>query len=193
MVYTLEKASVLVVEDLKPMLDITKSVLTTFGFQDVFGARNAEEGFELLRCHNPDIVITDWLMEPTDGIEFIQNIRTNENSPNPYVPVILMTGYSDRARVEIARDSGITEFLVKPYTAKDLYSRIVQIIEKPRQFVDTGTFFGPDRRRRKNFEYSGPMRRSCDDDDENSEETKEKRKIASQILKDLRESTDKIK
>jgi response regulator RpfG family c-di-GMP phosphodiesterase len=132
-------------------------------------------------------------MEPMNGLEFIEKIRKSPESPNPYVPVILMTGYSDRARVEMARDAGVTEFLMKPYTSKDLYSRIVQIIEKPRQFVDCGTFFGPDRRRRKNFDYDGPLRRTADEESEDSaEEADEKRKVASQILRDLREQTKKI-
>lgn len=191
MTYSLEQASVLVVEDMQPMMELTRSILTIFGFKSVYGARDAEQGFRIIREENPDIVITDWLMEPVNGIDFIKKIRTSEESPNPYVPVILMTGYSDRTRVEAARDSGVTEFLMKPYTAKDLYSRIVQIIEKPRQFVDCGTFFGPDRRRRKNFDYQGPLRRSADDP-EDHEGTEEKRKVASRILQDLRQQTDKI-
>ncbi|MEM6781880.1 MAG: response regulator [Pseudomonadota bacterium] len=191
MTYSLEKATVLVVEDMQPMLELTRSILTIFGFKSVFGTRDAQQGLEIVRKENPDIIITDWLMEPMSGIEFIKQIRTSENSPNPYVPIILMTGYSDKTRVEAARDSGVTEFLMKPYTAKDLYSRIVQIIEKPRQFVDCGTFFGPDRRRRKNFDYQGPMRRTVDNP-ESEEDIEEKRKVASQILNDLREQTDKI-
>lgn len=191
MTYSLENVAVLIVEDMQPMMELTRSILNIFGFKRVFCARDAEKGFQILREENPDIVITDWLMEPMNGIDFIKHIRTSENSPNPYVPIILMTGYSDRVRVEAARDSGVTEFLMKPYTAKDLYSRIVQIIEKPRQFVDCGTFFGPDRRRRKNFDYDGPFRRSADTP-EGDENTEEKRKIASQILHDLREQTGKI-
>lgn len=192
MTYSLEDVSVLVVEDMQPMMELTRSILTIFGFKSVFGARDAEKGLEIVRKENPDIIITDWLMEPMNGIDFIKQIRTSETSPNPYVPIILMTGYSDRVRVEAARDSGVTEFLMKPYTAKDLYSRIVQIIEKPRQFVDCGTFFGPDRRRRKNFDYSGPMRRSADEPEGDDGTADEKRKIASQILQDLREQTNKI-
>lgn len=185
MTYTLENAHVVVVEDMAPMLELTVSILKTFGFTRVEGFRDAGEAFDYIISENPDVIITDWLMEPMNGIELIRKIRTSDNSPNPYIPVVLMTGYSDRARVEMARDSGVTEFLMKPYSAKDLYSRIVQIIEKPRQFVDAGTFFGPDRRRRKNFDYSGPLRREQDQDAPDPESA-EKRKMASQILDELR-------
>ncbi len=145
------------------MLALTTSMLHMFGFQTIHGARGVDEGYKMFQQHKHDLVITDWLMEPLDGIDLIRMIRKNEDSPDQFVPIILMTGYSDRARVENARDTGVTEFLMKPYSARDLYARIVQIIEKPRQFVDTGEFFGPDRRRRKNFTFTGNDRRGSAD------------------------------
>lgn len=161
MVYALSKASILVVDDMQPMLAIISSILKIFGFTNIHLAHDAEEGLELFRQHNPDIVLTDWLMEPFDGVELARRIRAETNSPNRFVPIIMMTGYSHRVRVEQARDAGITEFLVKPFRAKDLCKRIEQLIEKPRRFVDTGEFFGPDRRRRL-LEYEGPIRRESD-------------------------------
>lgn len=162
MPYTLEKARILVVDDMKPMVNLTTTVLKIFGFKEVYTAGDGEEGFEMVCRHDPDLVITDWLMTPMDGLEFTEKIRRNPMTPNPYVPVLMMTGFSSRFRVEKARDIGITEFLVKPFSARDLYARVAQIVEKPRQFVDAGTFFGPDRRRRKNEDYGGPVRRGED-------------------------------
>jgi two-component system chemotaxis response regulator CheY len=77
---------------------------------------------------------------------------------------IMMTGYSDKVRVEEARDVGVTEFLAKPFTAQDLYARIEKLIEKPRRFVEAEAFFGPERRRRKMKaeEYKGPKRRDAE-------------------------------
>src|SRR5690606_23036594 len=110
------------------------------------------------------IVIADWMMKPMNGIAFTERVRTDKKSPNPYVPIILMTGFSERRRVIEARDAGVTEFLVKPFTARDLYKRIVQVIERPRQFVRAENFFGPDRRRKRdrNDKYYGPFRREVD-------------------------------
>ena len=73
-----------------------------------------------------------------------------------------MTGFSEERRVINARDAGITEFLVKPFNTRDLYKRLYQIIEKPRQFVRCEEFFGPDRRRRSSSNYDGPGRRATD-------------------------------
>ena len=159
MSYDLSQVRILIVEDMQPMLALTTSLLTMFGFKNVYGARTVDEGFKLFLQYNHDLIITDWLMEPHDGLELIRRIRKEDASPNKFVPIILMTGYSDQPRVENARDMGVTEFLMKPYSARDMYARIVQIIEKPRQFVDTGEFFGPDRPRRKNFDYRGSEKR----------------------------------
>ena len=145
MTYTFEKSKILIVDDMKPLLDLTKSILNIFGFHTIFTAEDTDEAFKILCKEDPDLVLTDWIIEPIDGLEFTEKIRRNPMSPNPYVPVLMMTGFSSKLRVENARDMGITEFIAKPFSAKDLYTRIVQIIEKPRQFVDTGTFFGPDR------------------------------------------------
>lgn len=163
MVYQFKNATVLVVDDMQPMLSLCSSLLKIFGFEKVYLAKDAEEGFELFIRHNPDIVLTDWLMEPYDGTELIKKIRTDDRSPNKFVPIIMMTGYSHKVRVEHSRDSGVTEFLVKPFRARDLYTRIEQLIEKPRRFVDAKTFFGPDRRRKRSADYSGPMRRDVDE------------------------------
>ena len=144
------------------MLDISKSLLVTFGVGHVIGAQNGEIGFKRICEYNPDIVIADWMMKPVDGINFTRRVRNDPASPNPYVPVILMTGFSERKRVLEARDAGVTEFLVKPFNARDLYKRLVQVIERPRQFVRSNDFFGPDRRRKREMAFTGPYRRESD-------------------------------
>lgn len=162
MAYQMHKISVLIVEDNLPMLEITKSLLLAFGVGHVITAQNGELGFKRYCELNPDIVIADWMMKPVDGISLTRIIRNDPRSPNPYVPVILMTGFSEKRRVFQARDAGVTEFLVKPFSARDLYKRLVQVIERPRQYVKADDFFGPDRRRRRHGPYDGPMRRESD-------------------------------
>lgn len=161
MTYELDRLTVLIVEDMIPMVALTKSLLHIFGFRHIYTARDAQEGYDLYLQEKPDIIITDWHMEGMDGVELIQKIRTADDSHNPYIPIILMTGYSSRRRVESARDNGMTEFLMKPYTARDLCNKIVQLIEKPRAFVKAPGFVGPDRRR-KEEDYDGPIRRNED-------------------------------
>lgn len=159
MAYNFKQVSVLVVEDNQPMNEMVQALLRAFGINVIYAAKNGEDGYKKFLEHKPDIIIADWMMKPVDGIMFTEKIRKNPTSPNPFVPIILMTGFSEKSRVLKARDSGVTEFLVKPFTARDLYKRIAQIIERPRQFVKTEEFFGPDRRRKEDEEYAGPMRR----------------------------------
>ncbi len=162
MAYNFKTLKVLVVEDNQPMSDMVQSLLYAFGAGEVFTAKNGEEGFDKYVRHTPDIIIADWMMKPVDGIMFTKKVRNDPRSTNPFIPIILMTGFSEKKRVIVARDSGVTEFLVKPFTAKDLYKRIAQVIERPRQFVKTIEFFGPDRRRKLEEEYKGPKRREQD-------------------------------
>ena len=75
-------------------------------------------------------------------------VRSGEDSPNPYVPIIMLTGHTELHRVCEARDAGVNEFLAKPISAKALYSRVASIIEFPRPFIRTKSYFGPCRRRR---------------------------------------------
>jgi two-component system chemotaxis response regulator CheY len=191
MSYQLHRISVLVVEDNEPMLDIVKSLLLTFGVGHVVGAPDGELGFKRFCEYNPDIVIADWMMKPMDGMTFTRMIRNDERSPNHYVPVILMTGFSEKRRVLQARDAGVTEFLVKPFDARDLYKRIAQVIERPRQFVRSVDFFGPDRRRKRDAErfgaYGGPMRREGDMAEANKNRLIDQQTEAYESLRKIRE------
>lgn len=88
-------------------------------------------------------------------------MRTADDSPNPLVPIIMLSAYSERSRVTAARDAGVTEFCCKPITAKEMFSKIVAVINEPRPFIRTRTYFGPDRRRNDPDKaiYKGPERR----------------------------------
>lgn len=162
MAFQFGKLSVLVVEDTPPMRKLLCSVLETLGVGQIYSSDNGESGFDLFKKMNPDIVIADWQMEPMNGIELTQEIRTNQLSPNRMAPVILVTGYSAITRVAQARDAGVTEFIVKPFSANDLAKRLAYVINKPRDFIDAEGYFGPDRRRRQNPDYKGPFRREGD-------------------------------
>jgi FOG: CheY-like receiver len=96
-----------------------------------------------------------------DGLELAQMIRQPESKGNPYAPIIMLTGHSEKRRVTVARDAGVTEFLAKPISAKGLYQRILNVVANPRPFIKTKTYFGPDRRRNTNNAYIGPERGSA--------------------------------
>ncbi len=162
--YDLTELSFLVVDDNTHMLSIIKTLLKGFGIRRIHEATDAADAFEEIRATHVDVIILDYALDTLDGIEFAQLVRTAKDSPNPYLPIIMLTAHSERHRVEEARDAGITEFLCKPICATDLYKRIIEVVEHPRSFVKMDSYFGPDRRRRSDENYRGPEKRVADID-----------------------------
>lgn len=159
MAFHFDRLSVLVVEDNQHMRQLIADVLKAMGVGAVYQADSGDRALSLVRTHRPDILIVDWLMEPMDGLELTRAIRSDPRSPARLAPIILMTGYSAHSRVVQARDTGVTEFLVKPFTAEALSKRIAHVINWPRDFISAPKYSGPDRRRKKDEAYGGPRRR----------------------------------
>ena len=155
----IERINFLVVDDNRHMRSLVKTILHALGSKNISEAEDGADAFREMRTFPADIIICDWNMEPLDGLDFVRLIRTGGDSPNPFVPVIMLTGHTEMNRVAEARDAGVNEFLAKPISAKALYSRIREVIQKPRPFVRTRMFFGPDRRRRQDPNYKGTERR----------------------------------
>jgi CheY-like chemotaxis protein len=149
----------LVVDDNTHMRRIVRTLLHSFGAREVYEAEDGASGLEAFTHFAPDIIITDWAMPIFDGLELTQMIRQPGANANPYVPIIMLTGHSEKKRVTSARDAGVTEFMAKPISAKALYQRILKVVANPRPFIKTGDYFGPDRRRSASANYVGPERR----------------------------------
>jgi two-component system, chemotaxis family, chemotaxis protein CheY len=147
--YKLQDIVVLLVDDNRHTRALIRDLLRVMGVGRVIEATDGMTGFQQLRASEPDIVITDLMMQPVDGLQFVRMVRNERRSPAPFIPIIMVTGFSDKQRVEEARDAGVSEFLAKPVTIEALNARIETIINRPRPFIRTGDFFGPDRRRRE--------------------------------------------
>jgi two-component system, chemotaxis family, chemotaxis protein CheY len=154
-----DKLRVLVVDDNQHMRKLIITVLQAVGVRDLFEAPDGEHAWKTLRETNPDIIILDWQMDGMTGLEFASLIRNSPRSPNVYVPIIMLTGHTNLDHVRQARDAGVNEFLAKPVSVKAILSRLINVIEHPRNFVRTKTYFGPCRRRRAVAAYTGPERR----------------------------------
>lgn len=153
---------ILLVDDNHHMRLLLTEILRAIGVRLVFEAADGAEALQIMRGEAIDIVMTDLAMQPLDGIDFVRLVRNSPDSPNPMVPVIMITGHSTLRRVAEARDVGVTEFLSKPVTARGVIERINRVVEHSRPFVRTTDYFGPDRRRRDDQDYPGPFRRSGD-------------------------------
>ena len=158
--YDFSGISVLICDDSRQIRSLINSFLIGFGVRDVAECIDADDAFEQLVDFDPDLVITDWNMPPTDGLEFVQRVRNGADAPNPYVPIIMLTGYTELHRVKQARDSGISAFLAKPLSAQSLYKRLVAVVDDQRPFVRNDLFFGPCRRTGRRTDYPGAERRN---------------------------------
>ena len=157
--YRFDRLKILVVDDNAHMRKLVVAILQAFGTVQLFEAESGERAWTLLRECNPDMVVLDWMMEGMSGLELVKMIRTNPQTPNPFVPVIMLTGYTQIEHVRQARDAGVNEFIAKPVSVKTMMSRLIAVIENPRPYVRTKVYFGPCRRRRGDNEYRGPERR----------------------------------
>lgn len=122
-------------------------------------AANGRDALQVMRDYPIDIVICDINMRPMDGREFTAYIRRGSGSPDPHVPIIVCTGHAEIGHICAARDAGANEILRKPITINSIYERIRAIIERPRPFIRSKDYYGPDRRRRDE-PFDGPDRRS---------------------------------
>lgn len=160
--HNFEKLGVLIIDDNAHMRLMLKSILNAFRFQTIKDAEDAATAFKMLQSTTVDFVIVDWHMEPLDGLDFIRLVRTAKDSPDPYLPIIMLTGHTEYSRVIMARDAGANEVMCKPVSPRGLYARIISIIEHPRPFVKAGSFFGPDRRRKNSGPPGGVEERRAD-------------------------------
>ncbi len=154
----LSDLSILIVDDYPPMRTILRIMLQALGIRDIGEAGDGLAALDEMQGFHADIVIADYRMIPMDGVELTHRIRGGEVGVDPFTPVVMVSGHSDKRRICEARDAGVTEFLVKPISATLLYYRLRVVIENPRPFIRSPDFFGPDRRRRR-MAFEGPERR----------------------------------
>ena len=144
----LQKVNILIVDDQDFLRSLLRQILGVLGARRISEATGGEAAWTKILTHPPDLLIVDWEMEGLDGLELVRKIRNDKDSPDRFLPVIMLTAYAEHPRITTARDAGVNEFVVKPISAKTLFSRLNSVIEHPRRYINTDDFFGPDRRRR---------------------------------------------
>lgn len=159
---SLEHISALILDDNAHMRGLVRVILAGFGCRRIEEASDCDSAMDVVRRSEIDIAFVDFKLSGIDGVEFCRRVRMGEDSPNIYLPIIMITAYSERSRVLDAINSGVDEFLVKPVRAVDVANRVNSVIERRRPFVRSGDYFGPDRRRRDDPRHIGPWRRTGD-------------------------------
>ena len=163
----------LIVDDAKPMRLLIRSMLFQFGFAQIFEADDGLDALEQLDEISVDVIICDWMMEPMDGLNFVKALRSHSEARIKSLPLLMLTAVANENKVKLARDAGITEYLVKPVKTGALSKRLHSMLTTPRPFIITKDYTGPDRRRRDTEHHYPEGRRLSDriamiasDDDE---------------------------
>jgi CheY-like chemotaxis protein len=170
--YDLERFSILIVEDNLFIRALIANSLKTMGVGRLFTCEDGGEAIEFLKLVKTDpmkagtmsidIIVSDWQMSPVDGMMLLRWVRRHKDSTDRFIPFIMITAFSEAERVAEARDLGVTEFLSKPFSIESVWKKILAVIDRPRQFVHTATYFGPDRRR-QDLGHEDGERRTLDD------------------------------
>lgn len=155
----LEGLKILILDDNRNFLAIMRQILRALGVRKIIDASNAESAFEILRNTNIDMAFIDLRMPGLDGFEFTKLVRNSSDSPNRFLPIVMVTADARQSVVKESINAGVEEFLIKPVRPRDVYLRIMRLINHPHTYVRTKSYFGPDRRRRDDMTRQGIDRR----------------------------------
>ncbi len=156
----LSGVGILIVDDSAFICRLLTTMLRGFGAQRIHQAATCAEAVYEIQERLPDIVFVDWeLGEGENGLSVVRFIRS-DRSPDPFVPIVMITSYTGRHRVVEARDAGVNMILAKPFSPQTVYARLLAVIAKPVEFIRTKSYFGPDRRHFVGVDYKGEERRA---------------------------------
>ncbi len=118
--------SILVVDDYNTMVRIIKKLLKQIGYENVDEASNGEEALAKIKENSYGLIISDWNMEPMTGFELLKHVRADERTSK--TPFILVTAESKPENVLAAQQAGVSNYLVKPFSAPVLKEKIDSVL-----------------------------------------------------------------
>jgi len=155
--YSLDRFSFLVIENSLYLRSLINQSLSALCIGTIRSVDHGGEAIYVLRLMkndpmragimNVDVIMSNWQMSPVDGLMLLHWVRRHREAPDRFIPFIMVTGHADPTSVSQARDLGVTEMIAKPFSAQSIAARVLQMIDRPRQFLHTADYFGPDRRR----------------------------------------------
>ena len=118
---------VLIVDDYRTMLRIVRNLLKQIGFDNVEEATDGTEALTKLRAGRFGLVISDWNMEPMTGLQLLQEVRADAKLKS--TPFIMVTAESKAENIVAAKQAGVSNYIVKPFSAETLKSKIEKVVE----------------------------------------------------------------
>ncbi len=140
---------------------LMSELLKDMGARHVTSASKTTKGVELIAHIDPQLVCVEYAGAEFDGVELARRLRRCTLEVRK-VPIIMVASEATVESIKSARDAGVHEFLRKPYTARDLFRRVENVILNPRLWIDAKMYVGPDRRRFNSGEFAGAKKRRAD-------------------------------
>ena len=116
---------ILVVDDYQTMVRIIRNLLKQLGFEDVDDASDGTQAIAKLKQRRYGLVISDWNMEPMTGFDLLKSVRSDESIKD--TPFIMVTAESKTDNVIAAKKAGVSSYIVKPFNAQTLKSKIESV------------------------------------------------------------------
>jgi two-component system chemotaxis response regulator CheY len=118
--------NVLIVDDYKTMLRIIRNLLKQLGFNNVDEATDGSMALQMLRVGNYGLIISDWNMEPMTGLQLLREVRADAKLKS--IPFIMVTAESKSENVIAAKEAGVSNYIVKPFNAETLKTKMVSVL-----------------------------------------------------------------
>lgn len=119
---------ILIVDDYKTMLRIVRNLLKQLGFDNVDEASDGAEALRQMRCKTFGLVISDWNMEPMTGLQLLREVRADPKLKD--TPFIMVTAESKTENVIVAKEAGVSNYIVKPFNAETLKTKLQAVLGK---------------------------------------------------------------
>ena len=143
--------NIVIVDPDYKMAILVKKILATLGYNRIFIVHDGADVLTLMKEEKIDVIITDWTLKSMSGIDLAIHLRRSLDSPDRMIPIIMLTARNDVKDIQTARDAGVSEYLIKPFSSKTLLERLYAVVEEPRSFILCSSYVGPDRRRVSSF------------------------------------------
>ena len=118
---------VLVVDDFATMRRIIKNVLKQIGFTNILEADDGTTALGILKDNKVDLIISDWNMPKMSGLDLLRKVRTENDTKN--VPFVMVTAEAQKENVLQAVQAGVSNYIVKPFTADAVKEKLKQIFK----------------------------------------------------------------
>jgi two-component system, chemotaxis family, chemotaxis protein CheY len=148
----LERLIVLIADSNLHSRRLTRMMLANAGARVGYEVSDGSAALNAIRELNPDVMILDWDLPGLSAPDIMRIVRSPGSFPKANLPIIVLTDCAKRARVDLALQLGVHEFLVKPTSPKTLQQRLISITNNPRPMVLAGDYYVPLPRKRADRE-----------------------------------------